>query len=157
MSITTTTPHAVWDRIRAALASGMPAGWSEATSTPYALSYDARAKAARSWAVSMPQTAFTDPRRRTKTIMDANRGTMTTTTAVVRLLLRNQQDAQRDSMAEALDAEVSCIEALAAWNASGIGTMVLSAINRSMVGDDTAFMVEITVDIRHSYTTEATP
>jgi hypothetical protein len=73
----------------------------------------------------------------------------------VRLLIRNTSDAQRAAFGAALDAEALAFRALAAWNPSGLGQMVLVGANRTTAGDDSAYMVEITLEVRHRYRLEA--
>ena len=154
MSTTVSTPEGIRTALRAAMAAGMT-GWSESTSNPLAPSYDARDRALKSWAVGIVSTTFTDPRRRTVNNLAGDDGVQCTTTAVVRLLVRNTSDAQRAAFGAALDAEALAFRALAAWNPSGLGQMVLVGANRTTAGDDSAYMVEITLEVRHRYRLEA--
>lgn len=109
-------------------------GWKEARASFDQQLADADDLQARSWAVGLPDTVVTDPRRRVRTRRGTEEGMLCRTTIRVRLVTRIRPEGQRADLQAALEAERRVLQAVGAVDLAGIGILAPSAIRRTAAG-----------------------
>lgn len=137
-----TGPGAIETAITAALA-GL-SGWKESTFAYEMLGMDGNTLVAKTWAVGLPSTDRTDPKR-------GRRDFNARTEVRARAVLRIRPDAQRDDITQAYTDELTFAQQLVTLSVVGVSHLAIDRIVRTTVGDGTFRVIEIQAHVQHLY------
>ena len=140
------------DEIRAVVVAALAglSGWTESRVHYDLLSTDTDSLLHRSFAVSLPETVITDPRRRNH-VRGSESGMLVRTQILTRWVHRLRADNQRADTAMAYQEELTGLQAVASAVVTGIGPITPERITRRAVGDGTWHLTEIEWACSHVY------
>lgn len=138
--------------VRAALVDALGAltGWNESRAHLDLFGSDTDQLMPRSFAVSVPETVITDPRRR-NVVRGTEPGMLVETRIFTRWAHRLRADSQRADLQTAYTEELQAIQAIQAADVEGIGPITPERITRRAAGDGVWHITEVEWLCRHVY------
>lgn len=125
-------------------------GWVESRSHYDLIAPDPDQMLHRSFAVAVPETVVTDPRRRNH-VRGTEPGMLVETRILTRWVHRLRADNQRADLQTAYTEELTALQAVASATVSGIGPITPARISRRAVGDGTWHTTEVEWVCGHVY------